>query len=170
MHTTELKSVRQPVGVVLGIAPWNAPIILAIRAIAAPLACGNTIILKASEISPGTQALLGQGVRRRRFSAWRVVNVIGNAPADAGKVVELLIAHPAVGRVNFTGSTRAGRIIAETAGSKAALRNLTPSLASELSDWGVARPQNFKTRANKTSSFYHVSVNRDMFDVRCCSG
>ena len=65
VHTTELSgclsiSVRQPVGVVLGIAPWNAPIILAIRAIAAPLACGNTVILKASEISPGTQALLGK--------------------------------------------------------------------------------------------------------------
>jgi acyl-CoA reductase-like NAD-dependent aldehyde dehydrogenase len=53
-------SVRQPVGVVLGIAPWNAPII-AVRAIAAPLACGNTVILKASELSPGTQYRLGRG-------------------------------------------------------------------------------------------------------------
>src|SRR5712692_8393840 len=41
-------TVRQPAGVVLGIAPWNAPIILGVRAIAMPLACGNTVILKAS--------------------------------------------------------------------------------------------------------------------------
>ena len=127
VHTTEISgclsiSVRQPAGVVLGIAPWNAPIILAIRAIAAPLACGNTVILKASEISPGTQALLGKVFADVGFPPG-VVNVISNAPVDAGKVVECLIAHPAVRRVNFTGSTRVGRIIAETAG-----RHLKPVL------------------------------------------
>ena len=127
VHTSEIPgclsmSVRQPVGVVLGIAPWNAPVILAIRAIAAPLACGNTVILKASEISPGTQALLGKVFADAGFPPG-VVNVISNAPADAGKIVEALIAHPAVRRVNFTGSTRVGRIIAETAG-----RHLKPVL------------------------------------------
>jgi vanillin dehydrogenase len=127
VHTSEIPgclsmSVRQPVGVVLGIAPWNAPVILAIRAIAAPLACGNTVILKASEISPGTQALLGKVFADAGFPQG-VVNVISNAPADAGKIVEVLIAHPAVRRINFTGSTRVGRIIAETAG-----RHLKPVL------------------------------------------
>jgi vanillin dehydrogenase len=115
-------TVRQPVGVVLGIAPWNAPIILAIRAIAAPLACGNTVVLKASETSPGTQYLLGCVFRDAGFPPG-VVNVVSNAPADAGRVVEALIAHPAVRRINFTGSTRVGRIIAETAG-----RHLKPVL------------------------------------------
>ena len=43
-------SVREPVGVVLGIAPWNAPVILGVRALATPLACGNAVIFKASEI------------------------------------------------------------------------------------------------------------------------
>ena len=127
VHTSEIPgclsmSVRQPVGVVLGIAPWNAPIILAVRAIAAPLACGNTVILKASEISPGTQFILGQVFADAGFPPG-VVNVISNAPADAGKVVDTLIAHPAVRRINFTGSTRVGRIIAETAG-----RHLKPVL------------------------------------------
>ena len=51
-------AVRQPAGVVLGIAPWNAPIILGVRAIAMPLACGNTVVLKASEICPRTHALI----------------------------------------------------------------------------------------------------------------
>jgi vanillin dehydrogenase len=100
----------------------DAPIILAVRAIAAPLACGNTVILKASEISPGTQFILGQVFADAGFPPG-VVNVISNAPADAGKVVDTLIAHPAVRRINFTGSTRVGRIIAETAG-----RHLKPVL------------------------------------------
>ncbi len=51
-------ALREPVGVILGIAPWNAPIILGVRAIAVPLACGNTVILKASEICPRTHALI----------------------------------------------------------------------------------------------------------------
>lgn len=127
VHTSEISgclsmSVRQPVGVVLGIAPWNGAIILAVRAIAAPLACGNTVILKASEISPGTQSILGQIFIDAGFPPG-VVNVISNAPPDAGKIVETLIAHPAVRRINFTGSTRVGRIIAETAG-----RHLKPVL------------------------------------------
>src|SRR5690606_3034651 len=49
---------REPVGVILGIAPWNAPIILGVRAIAVPLACGNTVILKASETCPRTHSLI----------------------------------------------------------------------------------------------------------------
>jgi acyl-CoA reductase-like NAD-dependent aldehyde dehydrogenase len=53
-------AIRQPVGVVLGIAPWNAPVILGTRAIAAPLACGNTVVLKSSEVCPGTHFLIGQ--------------------------------------------------------------------------------------------------------------
>ncbi len=44
--------VRQPAGACLGIAPWNAPIILGVRAVAVPLACGNTVVLKASEHLP----------------------------------------------------------------------------------------------------------------------
>jgi acyl-CoA reductase-like NAD-dependent aldehyde dehydrogenase len=104
-------AIRQPAGVCLGIAPWNAPIILGARAIAMPLACGNTVILKASELCPRTHCLLGEILHEAGFSSG-VVNVVTNAPKDAGTVVEALIAHPAVRRINFTGSTRVGRIIA----------------------------------------------------------
>lgn len=105
-------SVRKPVGVVLGIAPWNGPLVLGVRAVATPLACGNTVILKGSEISPGTHALIGEVFRDAGFPEG-VVNVILNAPADASKVVGAMIAHPAVRRVNFTGSTRTGKVIAK---------------------------------------------------------
>jgi vanillin dehydrogenase len=104
---------RQPAGVVLGIAPWNAPVILGVRAIAVPLACGNTVVFKGSENCPHTHQLIAEALQDAGFPAG-VVNYITNAPADAGKVVEAMVAHPAVRRVNFTGSTRVGKLIALT--------------------------------------------------------
>ena len=106
-------AVRQPAGVVLGIAPWNAPIILGVRAVAVPLACGNTVILKGSEMCPRTHQLIIEAFQDAGFPPG-VVNYITNAPADAGAVVEAMVAHPAVRRVNFTGSTKVGRLIAMT--------------------------------------------------------
>ena len=107
-------AVRRPCGVVLGIAPWNAPVILGMRAIAMPLACGNTVVLKGSELCPAVHALIGSALQQVGLGDG-VVNVILNAPADAPLIVERLIANPAVRRVNFTGSTPVGRIIAKTA-------------------------------------------------------
>ncbi|RQR96297.1 MULTISPECIES: aldehyde dehydrogenase [unclassified Burkholderia] len=103
--------VRQAAGVVLGIAPWNAPVILGVRAIALPLACGNTVVLKGSEICPATHGLIIEALQDAGLPRG-VVNFVTNAPANAGAIVEALIAEPAVRRVNFTGSTRVGRIIA----------------------------------------------------------
>lgn len=113
---------RQPAGVVLGIAPWNAPVILGTRAIAMPLACGNTVVLKASESCPGVHRLIGQCLVDAGIPKG-VVNVITNDPKDAAALVEALIAHPAVRRINFTGSTTTGRRIGELAG-----RHLKPAL------------------------------------------
>jgi len=107
-------ALREPVGVILGIAPWNAPIILGVRAIAVPLACGNAVILKASEICPRTHALIAGAFQEAGFPAG-VVNLVTNAPEDAGEIVGALIDHKAVRRINFTGSTAVGRIIAKRA-------------------------------------------------------
>ncbi|MBV8617635.1 MAG: aldehyde dehydrogenase [Curvibacter sp.] len=104
-------AVRQPAGVVLGMAPWNAPVILAVRAIAVPLACGNTVVLKGSELCPATHGLIIAALQEAGLPPG-VVNFVTNAPADAPEVVQALIAHPAVRRVNFTGSTHVGKIIA----------------------------------------------------------
>jgi len=103
---------RQAAGVVLGIAPWNAPVILGVRAVAVPLACGNTVVFKGSELCPETHGLIIQALQEAGLPEG-VVNFVTNAPADAGPVVEAMIAHPAVRRVNFTGSTHVGRIIAQ---------------------------------------------------------
>lgn len=107
-------TVRQPVGVIVSIVPWNGPVILAARAIAYPIACGNTVLFRASELSPKTHILIAEALREAGLPSG-VLNVITNAPDDASTIVDTLIEHPAVRRINFTGSTRVGRIIAEKA-------------------------------------------------------
>jgi benzaldehyde dehydrogenase (NAD) len=107
--------VRQPAGVVVAIAPWNAPVILSTRAVATPLAYGNTVVLKASEVCPRTHAAVVRALVDAGLPAG-TINLITNAPEDAADVVDELIAHPATRRVNFTGSSKVGRIIAEKAG------------------------------------------------------
>ena len=111
---TVAMATRQPVGVVVGIAPWNAPLILGVRAVALPLVYGNTVVLKASEESPGTHLAIAEVLQQAGFPKG-VINVIANAPKDAADVVDVLIAHPKTRRINFTGSTKIGRIIAEKA-------------------------------------------------------
>jgi acyl-CoA reductase-like NAD-dependent aldehyde dehydrogenase len=104
-------AIRQPVGVVVGIAPWNAPVILAVRAVAAPLAYGNTVVLKASEICPRTHGAIVDALRDAGVPPG-AINLVTNDPEEAAEVVEELIAHPGVRRITFTGSTRVGRIVA----------------------------------------------------------
>jgi acyl-CoA reductase-like NAD-dependent aldehyde dehydrogenase len=114
-HGTLALALRQPAGVVVGMAPWNAPVILGVRAIAVPLAVGNTVVLKASEISPATHRLIADAFVEAGLPAG-AVNFICHSAADAPAVVEALISHPATKRVNFTGSSRVGRIIGELSG------------------------------------------------------
>jgi acyl-CoA reductase-like NAD-dependent aldehyde dehydrogenase len=102
---------RDPVGVVLGIAPWNAPVTLAVRAVAAPLACGNPVVLKASELCPGTHRLVVEALRAAGLPEG-ALEVVSTLPQDTEACVQELIADPAVRRINFTGSTRVGRRVA----------------------------------------------------------
>ncbi len=116
-------AIRRPAGVVAAFAPWNAPLILGSRSLAAPLAAGNTVVLKASEEAPLACALFLADVLRDAGLPPGVLNVLTNDPADAVVVAETLIADPRVRRVNFTGSTTVGRRIGELAA-----RHLTPAI------------------------------------------
>ncbi|PWY95995.1 aldehyde dehydrogenase [Aspergillus sclerotioniger CBS 115572] len=107
---------KEPLGVILAIAPWNAPILLGLRSIAAPLAAGNTVIFKGSELSPRTHFLVSTLFKDAGFPPG-VVNFILHRAEDAAFIYETMINHRAVRKCNFTGSTNVGRIIA----SKAAL-------------------------------------------------
>jgi acyl-CoA reductase-like NAD-dependent aldehyde dehydrogenase len=109
-------ALRQPTGVVVGIGPWNAPLILSTRAIALPLAYGNTVVLKPSEEAPVIAGLVIAEIFEEAGFPKGVVNVITHAKEDAPDIGDELIAHPAVRRISFTGSTEVGRLIAEKAG------------------------------------------------------
>lgn len=96
--------------------------ILGTRAVAVPIALGNTAILKSSELCPETYRLIGQCFVDAGFPPG-VLNIVSNAPEDAAEIVATLIRAPEMRHVNFTGSTKVGRIIGRLAGE-----NLKPSL------------------------------------------
>jgi acyl-CoA reductase-like NAD-dependent aldehyde dehydrogenase len=107
---------RRPVGVVGAFAPWNAALILSARSIAAPLALGNTVVLKPSEWSPWTGGLLWGEIFTEAGMPPGVLDIVTHAPGAAPPVANAIIEHPAVRRLNFTGSSQVGRLIAEAAG------------------------------------------------------
>ncbi|KAL1839131.1 hypothetical protein VTJ49DRAFT_1827 [Mycothermus thermophilus] len=113
---------KEPFGVVLAIAPWNAPYILGVRSILFPLAAGNTAILKGSELCPRTMWGIVSAFHEAGLPAG-VLNLLFHEPANAPAVTRALIADPAVKKINFTGSTAIGRIIGRLAGE-----NLKPVL------------------------------------------
>src|SRR6476620_2623287 len=100
---------RRPVGVVGAIAPWTAALILSARAIAAPLAPGNTVVLKPSELLPYSGGLLWAEIFGEAGLPAGVLNVVTHAPGEAGPIGDELAEHPAVRVINFTGSTETGR-------------------------------------------------------------
>ncbi|CVK84581.1 related to aldehyde dehydrogenase [Fusarium mangiferae] len=113
-NTTALV-LREPYGVVVAIAPWNAPYILGTRSVVFPMAAGNTVVFKASEISPRTLWAIADVFREAGLPDG-VLNVIFHERANAAAVTAALIEHPEVKKINFTGSTPVGRIIGKLAG------------------------------------------------------
>jgi acyl-CoA reductase-like NAD-dependent aldehyde dehydrogenase len=107
---------RRPVGVVGAIAPWNAALILSARSIAAPLALGNAVVLKPSELSPYSGGLLWGEIFAEAGLPPGVLNVVTHAPGEAAGIGDELVENPAVRRINFTGSSATGRRLAEAAG------------------------------------------------------
>ncbi len=109
-------AIRQPVGIVAGIGPWNAPLILSLRAICMPIAYGNTTVLK-----PSTEAAVAGGIALAEVFHEAgfpkgVLNVVTNGPGGSGEMGDEFVENPKVRRINLTGSTAVGRQIAEKAG------------------------------------------------------
>jgi len=107
---------RRPVGVVGAIAPWNAALILSARSISSPLALGNTVVLKPSELSPYSGGLLWGEIFTEAGLPPGVLNIVTHAPGEAAEIGDELVENPSVRRINFTGSTATGRKLAEAAG------------------------------------------------------
>ncbi|KVG68237.1 2-hydroxymuconic semialdehyde dehydrogenase [Burkholderia pseudomultivorans] len=105
-------AIRRPVGVVGVICPWNLPLLLMTWKVGPALACGNTVVVKPSEETPQTAALLGE-VMNAAGVPRGVYNVVhGFGPASAG---EFLTTHPGVNAITFTGETRTGAAIMKAA-------------------------------------------------------
>jgi acyl-CoA reductase-like NAD-dependent aldehyde dehydrogenase len=100
-------TLREPVGVVGAIVPWNFPLLLAAYKLAPALACGNTVILKPAEQTPLTALMLGQIVQEVGFPDG-VLNVVTGLGSSAGAA---LVRHPGVDKIAFTGSTSTGQEI-----------------------------------------------------------
>jgi acyl-CoA reductase-like NAD-dependent aldehyde dehydrogenase len=107
-------TLRQPVGVIGAIVPWNFPFLLASWKIAPALAAGNTVVLKPASLTPLT-ALKFAALTAEAGLPEGVFNVV---PGPGGKVGMALVRHPGVDKIAFTGSTEVGRsIMREAAGS-----------------------------------------------------
>ncbi|KAF4967233.1 hypothetical protein FZEAL_10558 [Fusarium zealandicum] len=114
---TSAMILREPFGVVLSISPWNAPYILGTRAVLFPIAAGNTVVFKASEVSPRTLRAIGSVLKEAGLPDG-VVNIIFHERSNAASVTTALIQNPLVKKINFTGSTPVGRIISKLAGEQ----------------------------------------------------
>ena len=103
--------VREPVGVVACITPWNYPLLQVVNKVAAALAVGCTVVLKPSEVAPLSAFMLAEAAEAIGLPPG-VLNVVSG---DGPTVGEALATHPRVDMISFTGSTRAGRRVAELA-------------------------------------------------------
>src|SRR5688572_5587894 len=129
-------TLRQPLGVVATISPWNLPLYLFTWKIAPALAAGNTVVAKPSEITPHTATMLAALATEIGFPKG-VLNVVHGLGPEVG---EPLVAHPTVKAISFTGSTPVGRRIAGLAAPllkklSLELGGKNPTLVFADSDW-----------------------------------
>ena len=108
-------TVREPIGVVAAITPWNSPLMLLLWKFGPALAAGNTIVIKPSEVTPVSTLLFCKLAQEAGFPSG-VVNVV----TGFGDVGSQLVQHPGVDKIAFTGSTATGKGIASAAGSRLA--------------------------------------------------
>jgi aldehyde dehydrogenase (NAD+) len=109
-------AMRQPVGVVAGIAPWNAPLILSLRSICLPIAYGNTAVLKPSTESAAAGGVVIAEVFHEAGFPKGVLNLVTNGPGRSNEIGDEFIENPKVRRISLTGSSAVGRQLAEKAG------------------------------------------------------
>ncbi|KAI1464104.1 aldehyde dehydrogenase [Daldinia caldariorum] len=137
--------VKEPYGVVLAMAPWNAPYILGLRAVLYPIAAGCTVVFKGSELSPRSHHAIVSILYEAGLPKG-VLNYIVTDPAHAPSVTEYLISSPHVKKINFTGSTAVGKIIAKIAGQYLKplvleLGGKAPAIVWEDANLGLAAEQ-----------------------------
>jgi acyl-CoA reductase-like NAD-dependent aldehyde dehydrogenase len=109
-------AIRKPLGVIGGISPWNGSVALGFRTVVAPLACGNTVVLKPSEDAPVCAGILMGEVMTEAGFPPGVLNVVTHAPGEVGPIADRLFESRKVRAYNFTGSSATGAMLAARAG------------------------------------------------------
>src|SRR5215471_9730325 len=118
-------TLREPVGVIAAIVPWNFPLLLTAWKVAPALACGNTVIIKPASQTPLTALALAEAAREIGIPPG-VVNVITGPGATVG---QLIVEHPGIDKIAFTGDTSTGKQIMR--GSADTLKRITLELGGK---------------------------------------
>ena len=163
---------RKPVGVVAVISPWNFPYILTLRAVAPALALGNAVVLKPSEETPLAGGLLVAEVFEEAGVPPGVLNVITCARGEVAEVGDVMVTHPAVGVISFTGSTATGRGLAEKAGRN--LKRIVLELGGKSPIIVLETPTSTSRERRRFGGFFHQCRSawpdtRIIVELRCRS-
>jgi len=109
-------SIRRPLGVVASFTPWNGANILSWRAVLAPIAAGNTVVVKPSELAPVSAGLIVAKIAEEAGFPAGVINVVPHAPGQAGTIADEIFASAHVRCINLIGGVKTARMLAERAG------------------------------------------------------
>ena len=160
---------RDPIGVVAGIIPWNAPLFLFVAKVAPALAAGNTVVIKTAEQAPFCVLFLAEIMNRELPSG--VLNVISGYGEECGKP---LCEHPTVRKITFTGSLPVGQAIAEYAAPKLCpitleLGGKNPSIVLADADLDLAIPgiidgMRYTRQGQACTAGSRVFVHEDIYD------
>ncbi|MCU1614366.1 MAG: aldehyde dehydrogenase family protein [Frankiales bacterium] len=162
-------SIRQPVGVVGAILPWNSPLMIAGMKIPAALAAGNTIVVKAAEDAPLTVIRLAELCAEHLPPG--VVNVLTGYGEECGAA---LVAHPGVDKVSFTGSTSVGRVVGSAAGNRLVPVSLElggksptivwPDAADDATVDGILTGMRFTRQGQSCTAGSRLFLHEDVYD------
>lgn len=162
-------SIREPIGVVGAILPWNSPLMIAGMKIPAALAAGNTIVVKAAEDAPLTILRLAELCAPHLPPG--VLNVLTGFGEDCGAAIT---AHPDVDKVSFTGSTEVGRLVGGVAGQRLApisleLGGKSPSIVwpdscDDATVEGVLTAMRFTRQGQSCTAGSRLFLHEDVYD------
>jgi acyl-CoA reductase-like NAD-dependent aldehyde dehydrogenase len=108
--------VRRPLGVVASFTPWNGANVLSWRAVLSPVAAGNTVVVKPSELAPISAGLILAQIAEEAGFPKGVINVVTHAPGAAGEIADVFFESPDVRVINLIGGVKTAKLLAKRAG------------------------------------------------------
>ena len=146
--------VRRPLGVVASFTPWNGANVLSWRAVLSPVAAGNTVVVKPSELAPISAGLILGEIAEEAGFPKGVINVVTHAPGAAGEIADVFFESPDVRVINLIGGVKTAKLLAKRAGetlkrTTMELGGFNPMIILDDVDLGYA------VRTATFGSFFH---------------